>query len=115
MPLAEAVLEQFGHQRLVLRHGNHAVTDVPRGQYIKIAPQPSGASAVIGYRDNCGQVEPGLYWRLPVFAQLQALEAVQERGETSASPDRHNPKRFGAAASWLGHRRGGVYSKDSGP
>ena len=67
--VGEAVLEQAPHERLVRRQCHQAVADVARRQDPQLAPQPPRRSAVVGDRDDRGQIDRG------------ALEAAQQRGE----------------------------------
>ncbi len=85
--LGETVLEQLGKQRLVFRKRDHAVANVAGRQDIEIAAEASGTAAIIGDRDNGGDLD---------FSRLQGVpfQAVQKRREAGSASDGDNTKRF---------------------
>src|ERR1035438_6972575 len=60
-------------------------------QHVEVAPQPSGAAAIVGDRDHCRDVhQRTAAWPAVVFQPLQ------QGGKTRASADGDDTQRFGA-------------------
>ncbi len=56
-PGLEAVLEKARKQRGVFAERDHAIADVAGRQDVELAAQPAGAAAVVGHRDDGGDVQ----------------------------------------------------------
>jgi len=85
----EAVLKKAREQRFVLGEGDHAVANVARRQDAVFAAEAAGASAVIGDRDDGGEIGDGaLAIRGAVGAARDVfLEATEERGQARAAAE----------------------------
>ena len=58
-PAAKAVLKQPREQRRILAQGHHAVADIAGRQHIELAPQAAGTAAIVGHRDDRGDIQAG--------------------------------------------------------
>ena len=74
----KAVLEQPGEQRLFPREGRQAITDVARGLHPQLPAQHPATPAVIGHRDDRGDVA------------AVALQATEQGREPGAAADGHD-------------------------
>ena len=83
----EAVLKQASEKSFIFRKSHHAVADVAGREDAVLPAQAAGAAAVIGDRDDGGEIGDGAF-RAGVFvgaADDEFLEAAEERGEAGAA------------------------------
>ena len=76
----EAILEQLAHQRLGIGERGDAASDVPDRRDAQLLAQDPGRAAVVGDRDDRGQVARVL------------LEPAQQRREPRPAADRDDPR-----------------------
>ena len=69
------MLEETGHQRLILRKSDHTVSDVARGQDSEFFPQSSRTPAIVGHRNHGRKLRRLLF------------ESTKERGKARATSD----------------------------
>ena len=79
----EAVLEQPCEQRLLPGQGRQAVADVAGRLDAQLSPQHPAAAAVVGHRDDRGDVA------------AVALQAAQQGRQAGAASDRHDVRARG--------------------
>jgi hypothetical protein len=121
VPRAEAVLEQFGEQPLVLRQRRKAVAHVTGRHHPELAAQPAGTAAVIGRGDDGHKlIARG---RLALGIQ-QWPQPAQHVRQTRTPADRDHPREVGGARRQLvpagsgrerGHLRLYAHASDSVP
>ncbi len=81
--VAEAVLEELAHRRLGLGERDEAVADVADGRDPELVAQAARRAAVVGDRDDRGQVGAVL------------LEAAEQDRQAGAAADRDDPRAAG--------------------
>src|SRR6267378_4023450 len=83
----EAVLKQASEKSFIFRKSHHAVADVAGRKDAVFAAQAAGAAAVIGDRDDGGEIGDGAFGAgvLVDAADDEFLEAAKERGESGAA------------------------------
>src|SRR5216684_1916935 len=83
----EAILEQAAEKSFILRKSHHAVADIAGREDAVLAAQATGTAAVIGDRDDGGEIGDGAF-RSGLLAGTQDhefLEAAEERGKAGAA------------------------------
>src|SRR5882672_9478857 len=83
----EAVLKQAAEQGFIFRKSHHAVADVAGREDAVFAAQAAGAAAVIGDRDDGGEIGDGAFGagELVDAADDEFLEAAKERRKAGAA------------------------------
>ena len=75
LSLRKPVVHQLGHQGLGIGQRLQTVADIPRRKHPQVLPQPPGAAAVIGHRDDGRDI-------LRI-----TLQATQQSGQARAAAD----------------------------
>src|ERR1039457_4528393 len=83
----KTVLKQAPQQRLILRERHHAVANISGRQNTVLAPQASRASAIIGDRDNGGEVADRMTVRFLAASRDVILQSMKQHRETRAATD----------------------------
>src|ERR1035441_2219053 len=83
----KTVLKQAPQQRLILRERHHAVANISGRQDTVLTPQASRASAIIGDRDNSGEVADRMTVRLLAASRDVVLQSIKQHRETPAAAD----------------------------
>jgi len=112
----EAVLKQAAEEGFIFRKGHHAVADVAGREEAVLPAQAAGAAAVIGDRDDGGEIGDGVFGAgvLIDAADDEFLEAAKERGKSGAASKSDDAEaagksfRFGGAFCHAGVRDGGA-------
>src|SRR6267378_1602469 len=83
----EAVLKQASEKGFIFRKSHHAIADVAGREDAVLPAQAAGAAAVIGDRDDGGEIGDGAFGAgvLVDAADDEFLEAAKERGESGAA------------------------------
>ena len=83
---AKPVLKQLGRQRFVVGQRGDAVAKIARRQHTQRRPQTARRAAVVGHRDDGGEIG-GV-----------RLQAAQQRGQASAAANGHDARSASAPA-----------------
>src|ERR1039457_3571601 len=95
----KTVLKQAPQQRLILRERHHAVANISGRQNTVLAPQASRASAIIGDRDNGGEVADRMTVRLLAASRDVVLQSMKQHRETRAAADGGDAHAMGARSA----------------
>lgn len=101
----EAELEEAGEQVLVVGQRDQTVADVARRQQPQVAAQPPGGAAVVGNRDDAGQIGD--------LGADPALQAGEQRGQPGAAAQGDDAQTGGGTARGRG-RNGRPVSRAGG-
>ena len=83
----EAVLEQARDERFIGRKCDHAIAYVAGRKDVELATQTTGAAAVVGDGDDCGQLNAAR-----TFSNV-SFQPSQQRGEAASAADRDDAQR----------------------
>src|SRR2546421_4953459 len=99
----KTILKQAAEQCFILRKSHHAVADVAGREDAVLPAQAAGAAAVIGDRDDGGEIGDGAFGAgvLVDAADDEFLEAAKERGKASAASKSDDAEAAGKSF-WFG-------------
>ncbi len=83
----KTILKQTAQQRFVLRERHHAVANIAGRQHAVFAPQAARTSAVIGDRDDRGEIADRMAVRFLAAPRNIMLQSAQQHGKAGAAAD----------------------------
>ena len=86
-------MKKTAEQRLILRKGDHTISDISWWQYAVLTAQPAGTAAIIGDRHNSGQIGNRVLVAIQQLRRYIRLQATQNSGKSGPTPKRNDSRR----------------------